>query len=139
MNTKDALWMMSVAEAISARATCQRAAVGCVLFDFKKRILSTGYNGPPQKHDHCNKHCPGMAFDGGDNCMSVHAEVNALIQCRSPDEVVFVVCTHLPCFRCAKALLNTAMEVLYYKHTHVEDDKVLELLYTSKKLFIRKI
>jgi len=136
---KDALWMMDIAEAIAARSNCLRAQVGCVLFDNKKRILATGYNSPPQGYPHCSKECPGQAPGGGDDCLSVHAEINALIQCGSPDKVAYVACSTLPCYRCAKALLNTKMEVLIYRNTHDEERKVLHLLMQQPKLIVIKV
>jgi len=117
---------MKLAGVVSLRATCQRASVGCVFFDEQKRILATGYNGPPKGFKHCNERCAGKS--GCDDCPATHSEINALIQCAKPDDVYYVFCTTLPCFRCVKALLNTGMKHLYYEKTHSDKQKVLEML-----------
>ena len=43
---------MQIARTVSTRATCPRAAVGCVLMR-EHRILTTGYNGAPRGVAHC--------------------------------------------------------------------------------------
>lgn len=102
--------MMEVALVLSKRSTCVKASVGCVLTDARGRILATGYNGVARNQLHCNEGhpCAGhVSPPGSESCQAVHAEVNALIQCRDPDAVDTVYCTTEPCFRCAKELLNT--------------------------------
>lgn len=109
-------WMMDLAMATSKRATCLRAQVGCVTFDAKGRVLSTGYNGVPLKFEHCSPACPGQS--NKDGCLTVHGEINALIQCKNCDDIVTVACTLAPCFRCTKALLNTGMRTLLYNEAY---------------------
>jgi dCMP deaminase len=119
---------MRIAKVVAQRATCLRASVGCVFFDEQKRVLATGYNGPPKNFKHCNERCVGQLPQGTDDCPATHAEINGLIQCTKPDDVYYVFCTRLPCFRCTKALLNTSMKELYFAETHAEKLKVLDLL-----------
>jgi dCMP deaminase len=117
-----------VAHATSLRATCLRRRVGCILLDDKKRILATGYNGPPRGLNNCTHSCPGQAVDGVDSCMAIHAEINALMQCHRTDDVYAVVCTCFPCFRCLKALLNTGVKELYFRDTYPDYEQYLWML-----------
>lgn len=93
---------MDMAKSISARSTCQRMSVGCVITstDFRK-VLSLGYNGTATGLPNgCDSNEPGK-------CGCLHAEDNAAINCDSPrflEKIVFV--THLPCPTCAKRLIN---------------------------------
>jgi len=106
--TKDAL-MIGIAMLLSTRATCAKRHVGCVLTDIKGRILSTGYNGTPSGTPHCTDHpCDGVyAPAGSDKCQGVHAEINALMQCKDVDAIHTCYVTTMPCNNCMKSLLNT--------------------------------
>lgn len=114
---------MEIAVAAAKRSTCLRRAVGCVLVDRRGRVLSVGYNGVARGEPHCNERtggidyahaCPGALEKGGDLalCAAVHAEQNALLQCRNPDEVHTAYVTLSPCDSCLKLFLNTGCERL---------------------------
>ncbi len=93
---------MDMAKSISARSTCKRLNVGCVITstDFRK-VLSIGYNGNASGlPNQCDSEEPGR-------CGCLHGEDNAIINCESPrstEKIVF--CTHLPCSTCAKRFIN---------------------------------
>jgi len=110
-------WGMHVAEAVATRSSCFRGAVGCVLMDRKGKIKATGYNSPPSGKAHCIEHpCLGAnKASYPDSCISVHAEISALMQCADVMEVGIVIVTLSPCFRCTKALLNSGMYRLVYR------------------------
>ena len=60
------------------------AKVGAIITDKENHVLSTGFNGPPGGFDHCTSNpCAGANDKAGDtsNCMALHAEVNAVLQC----------------------------------------------------------
>lgn len=114
MNHTNNVWKLKVANAISSRANCLRAQVGCVLFDSKDRILSCGYNSPPSGHAHCSNKCPGMLDGGVDDCMSIHAEANALMFCKDIDKIDSCAVTMMPCFRCMKLLANTPVKTIIF-------------------------
>jgi dCMP deaminase len=121
---------MAVARETAKRATCLRRSVGCVLVDRRGHVLSTGYNGVAAGLPHCNEPrfdrwpdgliisgphfpdaCPGHASPSGTNldaCQAVHAEQNALLQCRDPWEIDTCYVTASPCVTCTKLLLNTS-------------------------------
>lgn len=84
-------YFLEIALVVSKRAACTRARYGCVLVSRDRRILSTGYNGAPAGERECtdggcprgcltHEQLPGHT--GGnhnyDDCVSVHAEQNAI-------------------------------------------------------------
>jgi len=107
---------MLVAQVLARRSTCSKLSVGCVLVDSRGRILSTGYNGVPWHCVHCiDVPCAGATAPvGSDLCEAVHAEQNAMLQCRDIDAIKSCYVTHAPCMRCTKQLLNTPCTDLYY-------------------------
>lgn len=108
--------MLGVAMCLAQRATCHKLKVGCVLTDACGRIIGSGYNGSPRGMDHCIAvPCDG-AFTppGSDLCIAVHAEANALLNCRDSDKIYTCYTTHAPCLRCTKTLLNTGCGRIIY-------------------------
>ena len=114
------LTMLAVAKVLSARATCVKRQVGCVLVDKTGRILSTGYNGVARGIQHCTeKACPGAYGNAGsDTCQAIHAEINALLQCRDPQLIETCYTTVLPCMGCMKTLMNTSCQRIVYLDDH---------------------
>jgi dCMP deaminase len=93
---------MTLAFGMAQRSTCIRLKVGTVITSTDYRqVLAVGYNGNASGlANHCDQNVPG-------SCGCLHSEENACINCQSPRDVgkmVFV--THLPCFMCAKRLIN---------------------------------
>ena len=138
-------WAMQLARATATRATCLRRAVGCVLLDAKGRVISTGYNGVAAGQPHCNDEasakvvvmgehhvvtnhpnaCPGSALPSGtglDACQAIHAEQNALLQCRDVDRVHACYSTASPCVTCTKLLLNTGCEHVFFDEEYPQPE-----------------
>ena len=116
--------MMTVANVMSIRSTCVRRRVGCVITDIHNQILSTGYNGVPKQWQHCiDKPCPGANYKSGlglDECVAVHAESNALIECSNIDKAHHIYITTAPCMSCVKALINTPIIHIHYSHGYAD-------------------
>lgn len=65
--------------------------------------------------------CQGAASRSGtdiDRCEAVHAEQNALVQCRDPDEILTCYVTTSPCVSCVKLLLNTATRRIVFSEEY---------------------
>lgn len=115
---------------VASRGTCRRRKVGCVLVNSRFELLSTGRNGPPRGEPHCTEHpCPGANCPSGqglDLCEAVHAEANALLQCRDVQQIYAVFCTTAPCIHCVKLLMNTSAMRIYfvedYPHSQTSHD-----------------
>jgi len=130
-------WAMGLAVQTSKRSTCLRRSVGCVLLDKHRHVLATGYNGVARGLPHCNHKdpyghfphkCPGSSAASGENldgCEAIHAEQNALLQCRDVHQINVVYVTTSPCVTCVKLLLNTSCnEIIYkdeYPHVHARE------------------
>lgn len=98
-------YFFDVAAVVSTRATCPRAAIGCVIVNPRNhRILGTGYNGAAAGEAHCAEvGCLILA----DHCIrATHAEVNAARQVTTAerDLVAYVVGPRDVCSHCACSL-----------------------------------
>jgi dCMP deaminase len=121
-------WAMELALTTAKRATCLRRQVGCVLLNARGHVLATGYNGVASGLPHCNQHdpfyplgfpdaCAGAHAPSGtnlDGCQAIHAEQNALLQCRDVYTIHTAYVTASPCVTCCKLLLNTSCERIVY-------------------------
>lgn len=120
---------MVIAAVIATRSTCIRRSVGAVLVDTRDRIIATGRNGPAHKQPHCTETpCPGAQFDAGQGlgiCEAIHAEQNALMQCKDIDDIYALYCTTAPCRHCTKMLLNTGCDMIYFLEDYVESGEQL--------------
>lgn len=122
-------YFLRMALLVAERATCARRRVGCVLVDRHGFVMATGRNGPPSGWQHCIDHpCPGASSapgEGLDLCEAIHAEQNALLQCRNTQEIDIAYCTDSPCVTCTKLLMNTSCRrivfVRRYPHARAED------------------
>jgi len=102
-------YFMTIANLTATRATCDRLHVGCVLV-LSGRIIATGYNGSVSGSAHCDD--VGHAMISGHCKRTIHAEVNALLDCAkrgvSCDKSTAYV-THEPCVECSKALVQAGI------------------------------
>lgn len=136
-------WYLAMAELVSRRATCIRRAVGCVLVDGLGHVLSTGYNGVARGLPHCNERvdknfvnlCAGATAPSGTSleaCEAVHAEMNALLQCRDVERIAVAYVTVSPCITCVKLLMNTSCQEIVFRQPYAEPH-----LSASKRLWER--
>lgn len=139
-------WALDLAFVTARRGTCLRRAVGCVLLDAAGRVLATGYNGVARGQPHCNAAelierphgrptrvyphaCAAAGAASGtqlDGCEAVHAEQNALIQCRDVDAIETCAVTASPCLTCVKMLLNTSCRRIVFaeRYPHAEAERL---------------
>jgi dCMP deaminase len=110
-------YFMAIARQVSTRATCLRRQIGAVLV-LEKRLLCTGYNGPPSGLPHCEQvGClrEQMGIPSGERhelCRGLHAEMNAFLQAARYGiriEGATLYCTHHPCILCSKMLINAGV------------------------------
>jgi dCMP deaminase len=110
-------YFMSIARQVATRATCLRRQIGAVLV-LDKRILCTGYNGPPSGLPHCDQiGClrEQLNVPSGERhelCRGLHAEMNAFLQASKHGiriDGATLYCTHHPCILCSKMLINAGV------------------------------
>ena len=125
MDTKRTMVWMRVAKEIATMSTCPRRAVGCVILSDLGHVLATGFNGVPSGMTSCFDDDCGAPLsptrDSLDKCIAVHAEMNALMQLRSPREATVIVTTSSPCKHCMKMLLNTEIRFIAYGELYDKD------------------
>ena len=115
-------YFMEIAHHASQRSTCIRRKVGAVIVK-DKRILATGYNGPPKGIEHCTvRGCirTEMRIPSGEHhelCRGIHAEQNAIIQAAIFGinvQGASIYATNYPCSFCTKMIINAGIaEVIY--------------------------
>lgn len=73
-------------------------------------------------HGYLRPHaCAGHSLPSGqDSCEAVHAEQNALLQCRDVDRIRTAYVTLSPCKPCMKLLLNTPCERIVFHEEHTD-------------------
>ncbi|GIN10559.1 ComE operon protein 2 [Shouchella clausii] len=107
-------YFLAQSKLLSLRSTCPRLKVGATIVR-DKRIIAGGYNGSVSGSDHClDKGC----YVVDNHCIrTVHAEVNALLQCAKfgvPTAGAEVYITHFPCIHCTKSLIQAGIARVYY-------------------------
>lgn len=131
-------WAMNMAVLTAKRATCLRRQVGAVLLNERGHVLATGYNGVAAGQPHCNDvddvgfgpvihphACSGATSPSGtnlDGCQAIHAEQNALLQCRDVYSIHTCYVTASPCVTCTKLLLNTSCQRIVFLEPYPHSD-----------------
>lgn len=114
-------YFMANAEMIAERSTCDRAHVGAVLVK-DNRIIATGYNGAPTGMSECDD--VGHLMVGGHCKRTIHAELNALLQCAKfgtgVDGATLYV-THAPCLDCCHAAMQVGISRVVVARQHSFD------------------
>lgn len=152
----DETWM-AVATAMSKRSRCVNRQVGAVIVTKENRPMAVGYNGPPAKFDkteviihfasvdvvsdHANRGCEAFCPRGGSNdrgtaysnCVSVHAEANALLFADRRDyEGGTIYVTNPCCWECSKLVANSGVSRVVFRVSeadkHADIDKPLSFL-----------
>lgn len=121
-------YFMAQAMLLALRSTCERLNVGATIVK-DNRIIAGGYNGSVSGEDHCID--VGCYLEDGHCIRTIHAEVNALLQCSkngvsTEDASVYV--THFPCVHCTKALIQAGIKNIYYRESYKNHLYAIELL-----------
>jgi len=135
---------MRLAYLVSTRATCTRRKVGAVIVK-DRRVLATGYNGPPKGLAHCDvTGCIREELDipSGERhelCRGLHAEQNAIIQAAVhgvsiKDATIYV--TNHPCVVCAKMIINAEIKEIVYSEGY--PDNLAELILLESGIKVRQ-
>lgn len=113
----------SFTQDLATLSKCSERHVAAIITDKDmSQVYSIGINGGPKGLVDCM-----CKIDGKYGC--VHAEINALVKCRSdaPDKVMIV--TLSPCKQCAAAIINApgGFSAVYYTEAW-KDDSGIRLL-----------
>ena len=128
-------YFMSIAKLTSARSSCNRLHVGCVIVK-DKHIVSTGYNGflPSFPHE-------SIVINNHEQA-TVHAEQNAIADaaCRGTsvnNSIAYI--THYPCINCFKILVASGIKTIYYLNDYNNDPTINILIQKNPSISIIKI
>ncbi|HOO91272.1 MAG TPA: cytidine/deoxycytidylate deaminase family protein [Syntrophales bacterium] len=122
-------YFMDIVDLVSRRSTCLRRKVGAVLVR-DKRMLATGYNGPPAGVPHCSEigclrdqmHIP--SGERHELCRGLHAEQNAIIQAALhgvSTKGATIYCTNHPCIICSKMIINSGIVSVVYTEDYQDE------------------
>ena len=120
-------YFMAQSHLLALRSTCTRLTVGATIVR-DKRIIAGGYNGSIAGGDHCiDKGC----FVIDNHCVrTVHAEMNALLQCAKfgvPTSDAEIYVTHFPCLQCCKAIIQAGIKTVYYAEDYKNHPYAIDL------------
>ena len=114
-------YFMEIAKVVASRSTCQRRHIGAVIVK-GKQIVSTGYNGAPAGHPHCEDvGCAREDVPSGQRselCRAAHADQNAInfaARFGIPIEGATIYSTTYPCSWCAKSIVNAGIQRVVYE------------------------
>lgn len=119
---------MAQSHLLALRSTCTRLQVGATIVR-DKRIIAGGYNGSVSGGTHCiDEGC--YVIDN--HCVrTIHAEMNALLQCAKfgvPTEGAEIYVTYFPCIHCTKAIIQSGIQAVYYAQDYKNHPYAIELL-----------
>lgn len=110
-------YFMAQSHLLALRSTCTRLTVGATIVR-DNRIIAGGYNGSIAGGTHC--------IDDGcyvidNHCVrTIHAEMNALLQCAKfgvPTDRAEIYVTHFPCLQCCKSLIQAGIKAVFMLRT----------------------
>ena len=118
---------MAQSHLLALRSTCTRLTVGATIVR-DKRIIAGGYNGSIAGGTHCiDEGC----YVVDNHCIrTVHAEMNALLQCAKfgvQTEGAEIYVTHFPCLQCCKSIIQSGIKAVYYAKDYKNHPYAIEL------------
>lgn len=155
MRTDKCIWFLDLAERCAQQGTCLRRNFGAVIVDTNNTVVSTGYTGSPVGQRDCLELGTCWRIDNNipsgtqyEKCRSVHAEQNAIIQAGKKargstlylsgiDAVSGELVEILPCFLCAKMILNSGIVkvIVRMREGHLDYDPLEIYQIRSKEAF----
>lgn len=124
-------YFISQSLVLATRSTCQRAMVGAVIVR-DKRMIAGGYNGSVSGETHCIDE--GCYLQDGHCVRTIHAEMNALLQCAKfgvQTDGAEIYVTHFPCLSCSKSLIQAGIKKINYLNDYRNDAYAIHLLEQS--------
>lgn len=121
-------YFMSQALVLSSRSTCERLMVGATIVR-DKRIIAGGYNGSVSRDIHCIDH--ECYMEDGHCVRTVHAEMNAILQCAKfgvQTDGAEIYVTHFPCLPCTKMIIQAGINKIFYLHDYRNHSYAVDLL-----------
>ncbi len=131
-------YFMAQSHLLSLRSTCSRLSVGATIVK-DKRIIAGGYNGSIKGDEHCID--VGCKVIEGHCVRTIHAEINAILQCSKfgvGTEGATIYVTHFPCLNCTKSIIQAGIKEICYANDYRNNEYAQELLERSG-IVVRKV
>ena len=131
-------YFMAQSHLLSLRSTCSRLSVGATIVK-DKRIVSGGYNGSIKGDEHCID--VGCKVVEGHCVRTIHAEINAILQCSRfgvGTEGATIYVTHFPCLNCTKTTIPAGIKEICDANDYRNNEYARELLEKSG-IIVRKV
>ena len=131
-------YFMAQSHLLSLRSTCSRLSVGATIVK-EKRIVSGGYNGSIKGDEHCID--VGCKVVEGHCVRTIHAEINAILQCSKfgvGTEGATIYVTHFPCLNSTKSIIQAGIKEICYANDYRNNEYARELLERSG-VVVRKV
>ena len=131
-------YFMAQSHLLSLRSTCSRLSVGATIVK-DKRIIAGGYNGSIKGDEHCID--VGCKVVEGHCVRTIHAEINAILQCSKfgvGTEGATIYVTHFPCLNCTKSIIQAGIKEICYANDYRNNEYAQELLERSG-VVVRKV
>ncbi len=131
----DPLRLMRWAEDVSTDSTCAKIQVGAVLVNARGQVISTGFNGTPAGHLHCDEFFSGTMSRlalGEEVFLSMHASFSEREELHAEQNCILyapqaswagttLFCTWSPCFACGKVILTAGIKKVFYRTVYKQD------------------
>lgn len=101
---------LRLALSISEWSKDPKTRVGAVLVNTEKTVVATGFNGLPRRIEDD----PNILSDRDlKNRLTIHAEMNAILNCRVPLDGLTMFVTNHPCHECAKMIVAAGIVAVH--------------------------
>ena len=136
-------YFMAIAKLSAMRSKDPSTQVGACIVGEENRILSIGYNGAPNGFNDDE-----FPWDRDGNLLDTkypfvaHAELNAILNSKTPLDDARLYVTLFPCNECAKAIIQAGIkEVLYASDKYADTDgtKASKKMLTSAGITLKQI
>lgn len=124
---------LDICVVIARRSTCIKYQTASIVVK-DTNIISIGYNGVPAGRKHCIEHWLETATSKGLSCADflateefrrlhrewsarceLHAEINALVKCKTDLNDATLYTLFSPCINCAKCIVSSGIKRVVYK------------------------
>lgn len=129
---------------VPGKSSCLFAEIGALIIDEKaKRVLASGYNGPPSGCENCfevgcARVVNGEIKKGENRCRGLHGELNTILHTTRYGIKITglsMFCSFKPCYDCAKIIANSGLVRVFYLfeyHRQNEDNRPKDVLEKAK-------
>lgn len=137
---------LDMCQVLAKRSTCIRIQTSAMIVR-NLNIISIGYNGCPSKMVHCTDRWKDIdmteiMFLEEHHQWSVanelHAEINALLRCKTDIQGATIYTLYSPCIHCAKAIVAAGIREVVYVYLYARDLAETAALFWANNIIFRQ-